>query len=232
MGGSTRSYGHRSVTIPYSHMDWDDACMFYEALNSLLTYANRRLGVVDGDDIVIDGDDFGAKRDAVRVGEMLWRNRWVIEEFVKGDPGRLGKARLAMVDGWRHAVRATLTCMGANPDFALYMADDALFVVGAMESAADFFVRSLPSLVLVTMLPFKGGIVVDGKVMGLSDEPVPGAVESMTESLRGLLREGRVVSTASELVAYCDTHDGGNLVPASTQAWLDLQLGLGLETGG
>ena len=232
MGHGPTTLDRQPFAVPYSHMNWDDACLVYSTLNELLTYANARLGIVKDVPIRIDGDDLERKHDAARVGEMLWRNRWLIDEFVDHDPAGLGPERLALAAQWRHAVRATLTVMAADCDYVLYMGDDALFVVGAMESGADFAVHSLPSLALVTLLPFRGGIVVDGKIIRLSDEPVPEAVPIMVARCRELLLDGSVVSTAGELAAYCDSHPDGNLVPAPTQAWVDLRLGLGLDTDG
>ena len=36
-----------AVCVPYSHMDDDDATLFYDTINALLVYANNRLGIVD-----------------------------------------------------------------------------------------------------------------------------------------------------------------------------------------
>lgn len=93
------------------------------------------------------------------------------------------------------------TVVDASEDRSIYMNRDRLFVVGAMQDAADAHVHHIPSLMLLTLLPFKGGIVTDGKTLHLSPRPATWAVPMIAEQVAERA-ERRPVSSAHQLLSY------------------------------
>lgn len=222
----TVRHGNASAIItyvPYSHMDERDADLFFETLADLLTYANRRLEVVPADRVSLRSDSTSQLDRGAAVSEALWTHRGIIDDFVRDNPAGLTSEQLEVVRPWRHAVRDAFTCIKADADSALYMNDRRVFAVGAMTRDADAFVHAIPSLTLLTLLPFKGGIVTDSKVVHLGDEPAPGALPLIEQQARDLLSIG-VISHAGELVAYGRRYEGVNQISRSMQARVDAHL--------
>ncbi len=209
--------------VPYSHMDEHDEDLFYETLAELLTYANHVLGVVDDPTVSLRGDDRRLLDRGAVVSEELWRHRWIIDDFANTNPLGVARDHLEVARPWRHAVRDAFTCIDANEDYALYINDHRAFAVGAMRGNADAHVHDIPSLMLLTLLPFKGGIVTDGKTVHLSRRPIPSALGLIARQARELVHAG-VIATADELVAYEREHPGESQISARLQRVIDAYL--------
>lgn len=210
--------------IPYSHMDERDADLFFDTLAALLTYANRRLEVVPEERVSLRGRDTSQLDRAAAVSEALWTHRGLIDDFVHENPFGLDGQRLEIVRPWRYAVRDVFTCIKASADSALYMNDRRVFAVGALTRDADAFVHAIPSLMLLTLLPFKGGIVTDSKVVHLGDEPAPGALPLIAQQAQDLLSIG-VISHAGELIAYGRRYEGVDQISPAVQSRIDEHFG-------
>lgn len=191
-----------NANAPYSHMSDADARLFYSTMNALLVYTNERLHVVaprrlrerpENPDMLYEN--------GAQVAEALWRHRALIEDFVRDNPLGLSKRQLEIARPWRGALRDMFTVVDANEDRAIYMNRDRLFVVGAMQDPADSHVHHIPSLMLLTLLPFKGGIVTDGKTLHLSPEPASWAVPLIARQVVEVAGR-RPVSSARQLTAY------------------------------
>lgn len=211
-----------AVLVPYSHMDDDDARLFYETINALLVYANRRLGIVDPAEL-------RERRNAPhmlyerggQVSDALWRSRWLVDDFVRDNPMRLSPGHLDCARPWRWALRDMFTVVGADADSALYMNRTHLFAVGASQGPADGHVHHIPSLMLLTLLPFKGGIVTSGMTIHLSQEPASWAVPLIASRARELSSR-TVIATAGQLVSYGrQVPDDENLVTPGFQREVD-----------
>lgn len=187
---------------PYSHMSEKDARLFYSTLNALLVYANERLHVVAPDLLrQRPGAPCMLYENGGQVSDALWQNRALVEDFVRDNPMGLAPRQVQVARPWRYALRDMFTCVDANADRAVYMNRDRLFVVGALQDDADAHVHNIPSLMLLTLLPFKGGIVTDGKTLHLSPRPHDWAVPLIGEEL-AYLASRRPVATAAQLRAY------------------------------
>lgn len=207
---------------PYSHMSEQDARLFYSTMNALLVYTNQRLHVVrpeclrerpeNRDMLYLNGG---------RVSDALWRNRALIEDFVRDNPLGLSEEQLSIARPWRHALRDMFTVIDANEDRALYMNRDRIFVVGALQDPADAHVHHIPSLMLLTLVPFKGGIVTDGKTLHLSPRPSSWAVPEICERI-ALLASRRPIASAHQLEVYTrDIPDEENRVTEYYQRIID-----------
>lgn len=208
--------------VPYSHMSDDDARLFYTTMNSLLVYANQRMGVVDPRALVErEGAPCMLYEHGGQVADALWRNRGLVDDFVRDNPMRLGDAHLACARPWRRAVRDAFTIVAADADSIVCMNQDHLFVVGAMQDPADAHVSAIPSLDLLTLLPFKGGIVTSGMTIHLSPRPAPWAVPMISRQAREFASR-TIIATSGQLTAYGrKVPDGENLVTERFQREVD-----------
>lgn len=206
--------------VPYSHMDEADERLFYDTMEELLTYANRVLGLVDAPRVALHGDDERLLGYGSVVSDALWQNVWIVDDFVRENPLGASPEHLEVARPWRHAVRDLFTCVAANADAAVYMNADRAFVVGAMLADADAHVHAIPSLMLLTLLPFKGGIVTDSKTLHLADELRPGMERLVEQEARRELRRG-ALSTSAELIAYERTHRGMDQISPRFQRVID-----------
>lgn len=206
--------------VPYSHMDEDDERLFYDTMEELLTYANQVLNLVDAPRVALHGDDERLLGYGSVVSDALWQRPWIVDDFVRENPLGVSRAHLEVARPWRNAVRDLFTCVGANADAAVYMNTDRAFVVGALRGPADQHVHAIPSLMLLTLLPFKGGIVTDSKTLHLADELRPGMRTLIERDARKALRRG-AVTTSAELVAYARTHRGTDQISPRFQRMID-----------
>ena len=157
---------------PYSHMDEKDARLFYSTMNALLVYANERLHVIRPERLhERPNAPLMLYTHGGQVAEELWKNRRIVEDFVSDNPAGLSDEQLECASQWRHALRDMFTAVDANADRAIFMNRDRLFAVGASQDPADSHVHHIPSLMLLTLLPFKGGIVTDGKASSPTERP-------------------------------------------------------------
>ena len=217
-----------SVRVPYSHMDEDDARLFYSTMNALIVYVNDRLHVVRPSSLrPRTGNPNMLYVNGGRVAEALWRNRSLIDDFVRDNPLGLSPAQLETARPWRYALRDMFTVIDANEDRAVYMNDDRLFVVGALQDPADSHVHQIPSLMLLTLVPFKGGIVTDGKTLHLSSRAASWAFPVICERAAEVAAR-RPIATAHQLETYArQIPDDENRVSEHYQRIIDRSFACG-----
>ncbi|HIZ46699.1 MAG TPA: hypothetical protein IAA19_06750 [Candidatus Olsenella pullistercoris] len=203
MEGTQGSLGAVAGVEPaYSHMGEEDAELFYATINALLVYANERLGVVDPARLrPRAGSPLMLFENGGRVSEELWKRRWLVDDFVRENPFRLPERQLEVARPWRFALRDMFCALAADADRAVYMNQDRIVIVGAMQDDADAHVHATPSLMLLTLLPFRGGIVTDGKTLHLSPRPHAWALPEIAARARTLAQR-RPIVTADDLMAY------------------------------
>lgn len=207
--------------VPYSHMDDKDAELFYTCMGVLLSFANQRLGINEmGPLVVSEPENHMLTEAGGRVSEELWKHRELVADFVRENPCGLTMEQLSVVAPWRYALRDVFVVIAANEDCAVYMNDDHLFAIGAMQDNADSHIHTIPSLLLLTLLPFEDGIVDDGKVIFLSDTPREKAIPLIKLQAHNLISEG-VISTSVELINYSSALPDENRVPPLYQEAID-----------
>lgn len=160
-----------------------------------------------------------------RVSDRLWLDRALVGEYVERNPYEVPEEQLDVAAPWRYALRDVFIIVRAAEDHILAMNRDALFCVERLEAPADRHVRAVPSLTLLTLLPFKGAIVTDSKFIHLEDEMDPSLIGNIRESAHEFAHSG-VVSGADALVRYSRELPDANRVPESWQRQLDEVLGL------
>ena len=211
-----------AVCVPYSHMDDDDATLFYDTINALLVYANNRLGIVDPSELhERSGAPCMLYEHGGQVADTLWRNRQLVDDFVRDNPLHLPQDHLDCARPWRWALRDMFTVVDANEDSVLYMNRTHLFAVGASQDPADSHVHHIPSLMLLTLLPFKGGIVTSGMTIHLSQEPASWALPLIAQQAKEFCTR-TIIATSGQLTAYGrKVPDGENLVTERFQREVD-----------
>ena len=212
----------KRARAPYTHMSEEDCELFYPTMNKLLIYANERLGVVPADKLKErpEGPHMLYEHGG-QIAEELWKNRSLVEDFARDNPAGLSRDVLDCVRPWRHALRDMFVCVDADADRTILMNQDRLFVVGAMQDPADAHVHHIPSLMLLTLLPFKGGIITDGKTIHLSPKPKPEAVPAIAQQMANLCARP-LVRTARQLLSYTRTiPDSENRVTPRFQREVD-----------
>ena len=223
MGGQ-RTVGSviRGMRASYSHMSDSDAHLFYSTMNALLVYANERLRVVEPGRLRERPENPDMLYECGgEVAEALWRHRALVEDFVASNPLGLSDRQLEAARAWRSALRDMFVVVDANEDRAVYMNRDRLFAVGAMQDPADAHVHHIPSLMLLTLVPFKGGIVTDGKTLHLSPRPATWALPTIAAQVAEACAR-RPVTTARQLIAYASAiPDDENRVTESFQRTVD-----------
>lgn len=203
----------------------EEAEVFYRGLGRLLTYANSKLGVVGAQDITLHTRDKARQADGARVSERLWLNRSLVDDYVRENPYGADEEELQAVSPWRHALRDVFIALDAEDDHALYMNADAVFCVNRLEARACRSIRSVPSLALLTLLPYKGVVVTDTKFIRLRESMDEPETAEILETARTLAQKG-VVARAEALVAYAGALPDENRVSEYWQLSVDKKLGL------
>lgn len=203
----------------------EDGQLFYDTLDGLLTYANERLNIVDRKKVTLRSDSRAELDDGARVSERLWLNRHLVDEYVERNPYSVPESQLEAAGPWRHALRDAFIVVNADKDHLLVMNDDAIFNVNKLERDADCHVRAIPSLALLTLLPFKGAIVTDSKFIHLDDNMDDELIPDVAQAAKDRTRSG-VVTGAKQLVAYSEKAGDWNRVPECWQRGIDYALGL------
>lgn len=213
------------IQSEHEEFTWDDADLFYRTLDGVLTYANERLRLVERDKVTLCSESREELDDGGRVSDRLWLDRALVGEYVERNPYEVPEEQLDVAAPWRYALRDVFIIVRAAEDHILAMNRDALFCVERLEAPADRHVRAVPSLALLTLLPFKGAIVTDSKFIHLEDEMDPSLIGNIRESAHEFAHSG-VVSGADALVRYSRELPDANRVPESWQRQLDEVLGL------
>ncbi len=203
----------------------EDAELFHRALSGLLTYANGKLGVVEAQGITLHTRDKAEQADGARVSERLWLNRPLVDDYVRENPLGADEEELQIVSPWRHALRDVFIVVDAHEDYALYMNGDAVFCVNRLATRANRSVRDVPSLALLTLLPYKGVVVTDTKFIRLRQSLDAVQVSEVLETARTLAQSG-VISRAEQLMAYAGALTDENRVSEYWQLSVDKKLGL------
>lgn len=190
----------------------EDTKPFYQAMDHLLAYANKKLRTVDEEHPTLCGPDRKAGVAGAVVSEQLWVRRWMVDDYVKTNPLQVSDAELEIVAPWRYAYRSAFVVVEATPDHLLLLDQDRAFCVRNVGIPADVGVRAIPCMAALTLLPFKGGIVTDSKYLRLDDDISASDVQELRQAARELTELG-VIASAGELIAYSSQMPDGDLMP-------------------
>lgn len=194
-----RGRGEKGRTIDEERLGRID--LFYESLDALISYANECLHVSGAQGLSMRSPDKRLLDETSRVLDALWEHRELVDSFVAENPWELDERHLETIRPWRHALTGTYVCVDAQPDSALYLGGGRVFAVRPLVSPADGGIRTTPCLVALTLLPFDGEVVTDGRIRHLSDTMSPNGAALLAGQLAAATARG-VIATDAELVAY------------------------------
>lgn len=219
--------GRDVVLIPMSptRMDAREANDFYTTLEALATYANGLLHVVPEQPLRLRGESRAELDETSRVLERLWINRWIVRRFVEKNPAGLPERCLEMALPWEHAFRDVFVVVDACSWHVLLVNDERAIAYGEGVGDADLLVREVPSRVLLTLLPYKNGIVTDTRMMHLMDDEETIELADIVPKANALIKRG-ILASAEELIDYSDSRVWNNHVPEPWQEKIDAYLGL------
>lgn len=212
------------VRTPYALVTEEEANLFYRSINGLLTYANRTLGIFDDGRIMLDGGDRRLMDQGSVVSEALWDHRELIDAYVRTNPLGVASDQLDVIRPWTYAVHDLFTCVSASREGTFYMNADRIFSVAGVRSRPEEFVHTVPSLMLLTLLPFRGGIVTDGKVIHVSDRVKPQALTLMAEQAKSITGSCGILATADDLISYGKERHKKNQLSPQMKRWINEQL--------
>lgn len=136
--------------------------------------------------------------------DRLWEAPQLIDEFLAENPARLDERDLATIASWRSPIMGRFVVTGIQGErFACLPADadmpPRLIVVQLIRRKADELFRTIPCLIELVLLPFRGAIVTDGRIKRLSSATKPGGALVIESRLR-LAALHKLVQTPSDLV--------------------------------
>ncbi len=191
----------------------EDVAPFYRAMDGLLAYANKKLGIVSDEHPSLAGPDRARGEAGALVSERLWANRWIVDDYVRTNPLQVSEAELEIVAPWRLAYRGIFVVAGATPEHLLLLDQDRAFCARNVGLPADVAIKAIPCLAVLTLLPYKGGIVTDSTYLRLEDDISAADVQDLRRAARELTDLG-VIASAEEFAAYSSQLPDGDLVPA------------------
>ena len=105
--------------------------------------------------------------------DILWSTPRLIDEFLDENPARLSKRDLGTIAAWRNPVMGRFVVTDAQRRQFVCIPADAgmplrLFVVHLIRREADELFLTLPCLVELVLLPFRGMLVTDGRIKRIS----------------------------------------------------------------
>jgi hypothetical protein len=166
-------------------LEKEDVDLFYKLHSHLLAFANQRLKIlkeIDSADAMISV----APEEKIKLRDALYKNRELIDEFVKSNPDKFNKEELSIISSWedllegkfyifRYLKKYTVLLSSGSPNKA--------YGVLALRTDFDEMIGPyLPVLIETVLLPFKGQIIYDGLLSGYPITFGGGARRSFAEA--------------------------------------------------
>lgn len=173
---------------------------FLRLMKALLEFVMVRTGAHRG-----QGRDLQARIAATSDAlDRLWAAPQLIDEFLAENPADFDERDLATIASWRTPVMGHFVVTGIQGKrFSCLPADAGtpprLIIVKLIRREADELFRTVPCLIELVLLPFRGSIVTDGRIKRLSSAARPGGALVVENRLR-LAALHKLVQTPSDLM--------------------------------
>ncbi len=171
---------------------------FYSIWKPLLLYTNERHKLVPR----MSFDDPECIPDIQKLREAVWKDDAVLDMFALENPTGLPKEDLSLVKSWRHRVAGKFFILRQLKKHAIFMMDNRVYAVLALESFFEELVPHIPCYVKAVLLPFEEQIIYDGL---LAPYPIVfgrGIQRSINEDYMAAKRERKIIETLNtELLA-------------------------------
>ena len=172
---------------------------FLRLMKELLEFVMVRTGAHRG-----QGRDLQARIAATSDAlDRLWAAPQLIDEFLAENPADFDERDLATIASWRAPVMGHFVVTGIQGKrFSCLPADAGtpprLIIVKLIRREADELFRTIPCLIELVLLPFRGSIVTDGRIKRLSTATRPDGALVVENRLR-LAALHKLVQTPSDL---------------------------------
>ena len=179
-----------------------EAYGFRRLMGALLRFSQDDLGITSA-----AVEDALARKDAASdVLDALWENLWVLDEFVRFNPEGMDQAELDAARLWRYAITGHFVVTDAEDGLMALVTPGTrerprLILANLLERRAEDVFRELPCLAELTLLPYHGRIVTDGRIKRISSAVMPGGHELIKQRLR-LAMKSPPITTAEELIEF------------------------------
>ncbi len=172
---------------------------FLRLMKALLEFVMVRTGAHRG-----QGRDLQARIAATSDAlDRLWAAPQLIDEFLAENPADFDERDLATIASWRTPVMGHFVVTGIQGKrFSCLPADAGtpprLIIVKLIRREADELFRTIPCLIELVLLPFRGSIVTGGRIKRLSTVTRPDGALVVENRLR-LAALHKLVQTPSDL---------------------------------
>lgn len=172
---------------------------FLRLMKALLEFVMVRTGAHRGQGRNLQAR-IAATSDAL---DRLWAAPQLIDEFLAENPADFNERDLATIASWRTPVMGHFVVTGIQGKrFSCLPAGAGtpprLIIVKLIRREADELFRTIPCLIELVLLPFRGSIVTDGRIKRLSSAARPGGALVVENRLR-LAALHKLVQTPSDL---------------------------------
>ena len=198
---------------------------FFTLFDALTVYANERLNVVGKAELCSGGARGINERAQAEVAFELWQNLGVIDDFVRENPAGFTTGELDCISSWREGLTDTFL-IDVFPDGEIrFIGGGFAFEVSGLSKEIPEVIGEMPSSVHTTLLPFDGGIVYAEYLNVHLVEFGDGMLELFEEVIERIFDEGRIASTAEELVRIASLLRSRELTRDTEEMLSDLESG-------
>jgi len=166
-------------------LEKEDVELFYKLHPYLLLFVNEKFKLLEHIKTVKDILDSSMK-EKVKIRELLYQNRELIEEFVKNNPYEFNEEELSIVKSWKEFVSGKFYIIRHLKKYSVFLSseseDKAYGVKGLFNSFDEIVGNTLPIMIEAVLLPFKGEIIYDGIFLGYNISFGSGLRRSFNES--------------------------------------------------
>lgn len=178
---------------------------FYSCLNALINYTARTLGLeLYGVKPAIDAPSEQERTAASRILDIVWERPYLIGDYVSENPDDLPAYLLNTIAPWRHALRDIFICLEQDWHRITAINADCIFEVASLGTPIETLVGKMPALAILTLLPYKGRLVCDGRVVHLSNKTKLGA-SNVIDNQIAQASQHPLITTPAELISYTTT---------------------------
>ncbi len=188
-------------------LDEQSSYDFFDTMDSLLYYVNRKFDVVpDFNMEVLSALD---ETKAALIARTLWENSAVVEQFCNENPDHLPARLINDARDWEYALMDAFTVVRYQDGKAMLMNDAGVFAVSSLTVDIDDVIGPAPAHVETTLIPYRGQIVYDGFLQAYDAEP--GEVSAIQDEFERRVAHEGVIATANDFVACSRKYKRGML---------------------
>ena len=170
---------------------------FFDTMDSLLYYVNRKFDVVPDFDMEVTSALDETK--AALIARTLWENSAVVEQFCSENPDHLPARLIDDARNWEYALMDVFTVVRYQDGKAVLMNDAGVFAVSGLTIDIDDVIGPAPAHVETTLVPYRGGVFYDGFLQAYDAEP--DEVSAIQDEFEARVSREGVIATATDFVA-------------------------------